>query len=151
MIQVGITKKMKDKYGLDYEVIPELSEASLFTWHANIFKFNRKTGIIFINNLTRYSVLVFDVKKSDMKNLLEVFKWQLKRMINSHYYKLEVIENYLDQINGMKFTKTSSRSILGHINVNTDYLLRGLYDYEFIGKFEIDHENILNEKKVVYF
>ncbi len=70
---IGITKAIQDKYKIKPQsVVDEIPD--ILCWHAQKFIFHRKTGLLIMNNKTRYCVVVFDIKKKEMENLLPISK-----------------------------------------------------------------------------
>lgn len=78
-MKIRITNKMKDKFKIDFVEENDNDVERFESWHANIFTFQRKTGVIIMNDLTRYSVVLFGIKKADISNLSDLIKEQLKK------------------------------------------------------------------------
>jgi len=115
MIYIGVTKKMKDKFKLVTKEVDNSEYIRLNSWHANIFTFQRKTGAIFMNDLTRYSVVLFGLKRSDFENIEELMKIQLKKNMKSHRFDDLAIHKFTRELDEVSFINTSNRSILGQI------------------------------------
>ena len=116
MIYIGITKKIKDKFKLTTVKIEDVDQIDkLNAWHANLFISQRKTGVIFMNDLTRYSVILFGLKKADFNNLETLMKTQLKKNMLSNGFNDFSIHKFTKTLDEITFTGTSSRSILGQI------------------------------------
>jgi len=59
---IGITKAIQDKYKIKPQIV-EGEIPDIFCWHAQKFILHRKTGLLIMNNKTRYSVVLFGIKK----------------------------------------------------------------------------------------
>ncbi len=137
MIKIGITKKFQEKLGVGFESIEKLEIDRFYSWHANTFQDSRRTGIIFMNDLTRFCVILFGLKKSDFKNLIVLFSEQFKRNMLVAGFSEKEIEDYLKHVDEWTFVKTSSRSVMGGINDCLRILphwmdLPGMWDYDKI-------------------
>lgn len=138
---IGITKKIQDKYKyIKLETIEERPEL-LFCWHASKFTYDRKTGLQIMNDLTRYSVVLYDIKKKEIENITKIFKSQLKSNLLHDGIDEIRIQKYLNDLSDVEFTKTSSRSILGQLN-DSLYLLEGIVqDADISSQVGLDYIN----------
>lgn len=137
MLYVGITKKMKDKFKLATEKVDILEVDKLTTWHANIFTFQRKTGAIFMNDTTRYSIILFGLKKADFSNLEEIMKTQLRKNMKADGFNDFEIQAFTRSFDKITFTNTSNRSVLGQMR-----------DHLFALTFHIYSDDILTEELI---
>ena len=116
MFMIGITNKLNQKLSIDMNVIPNIEPMDIYCWHADIFVWNRRNCIVIMNNRTRYCVMLYGLKKSDAKNMGSIFVNQLQINLINDGVSQKVINNYLDNIRGVYYTKTNSRSVLGSLN-----------------------------------
>ncbi|MBZ4684012.1 MAG: hypothetical protein JG768_1439 [Fusobacteriales bacterium] len=137
---LGITKAIQDKFKIKVEVVEE-KIPEILCWHAHKFVFNRKTGLIFMNDFTRYIVVVYEIRKKEIENLSEVFKEQLKRNMILDKIDKNKVEKYLKDLGEIRFIKTSSRSILGQIKDAIFCLDYELEDMHNIKGNKIDYIN----------
>ena len=113
---IGITKKINEKLGLEINRVPDILPIDINCWHANLFTWNRRNCLIFMNNRTRFLVLLYGVKKSDMKDLPIHFYNQLKtNLLNIGIEEIR-INDYIGNNQEIYITKTTERSIIGSIN-----------------------------------
>ena len=118
MIKLRMTKKAQKKFGLK-KSISETEIERFMTWHVNDFKDSRRTGLIFMNDLTRFSVIIFDLRKSDASRVFEMFKHQLEvNLIRLSVDELR-IRRYMKNFDSYIIDDTNNRSVLGSI---TDFL-----------------------------
>lgn len=138
---IGITKKTHDRYkSIKIETISERPEA-LYCWHANKFTYERKTGLHIMNDLTRYSVVLYDIKKKEMENLTKIFKTQLKTNLISDGIDELKIQRYLNDLGEVTFVKTSSRSIIGQLNDSFYHLESVFQEVGTITQYDLDYIN----------
>jgi len=138
---IGITQKLKVKTKIKIQEFPNEMPNKIDCWHANLYKYGRKTGIIFVNDLTRYSVLLFGMTKPQYSKIIDLFLRQLKRNMSIDNFTSEEIEKFTSGFDKVKYTKTSSRSILGTI---TDFLKFNDYSGEDLNDLSQDIIDELN-------
>lgn len=136
-MNIRITNKMKEKFKIVLTDENDNDVERFESWHANIFTFQRKTGIIMMNDLTRYGVILFGIKRSDINNLGELIKEQLKRNMKSDGFDDLSIQKLIRSIGNISYNKTNDRSILGQIKDNL-----------FALGFYIDPEETLTEEVI---
>lgn len=137
---IGITKAIQEKYRIEPQVV-DLEILSILCWHAQKFVFQRKTGLLIMNNRTRYCVFLYDIKKKEMENLLPIFKEQLKRNMMSNKIEEDKIEKYLNELVEIKFIKTSERSLLGQLKDSLFCIEHSLYSTGKVIEMDIDDVN----------
>ncbi len=114
MIKLRITKKAQKKLGV-YKSDEEIRIDRFDTWHVNNFNDSRRTGLIFMNDLTRFCVIIFGLRKSDGENLLEIFKNQLRiNLIRIGVDELKT-RRYISEIDSYVVDDTNNRSVIGSI------------------------------------
>lgn len=116
MFVIGITKKVTEKLGVIEENHPYVMPEEIDCWHVNMFLWKRKKHLLFMNDKSRYSVIITGVKKSDIKNIDRIFIEQLKLNLTNDGISQNIINHYISSIDEIIFTKTRSRSILGSIS-----------------------------------
>lgn len=116
---IGITQKLKKRSKIKIEEIPDEMPYKIDCWHANLYKYGRKSGVIFVNDLTRYAVVLFGITKPNYSRIIKLFLFQLERNMLQDGFETEEIEKFSKGFDEVRYTKTSSRSILGTIK---DYL-----------------------------
>jgi hypothetical protein len=127
MSLIGVTEKLKVKLKIitDQEKLTE--KGNLYSWHAHYFLWQRKPCVLFVNNLTRYSVVLYGLKPSDMNIFEGIFLGQLERNLINDGVDGQVVIRYIKDLKPVVFTKTSNRSVLGTIN---DFFISMSYDVE---------------------
>jgi len=124
------SKELLDKLPAGaYEKNPEKAQleelkGNLFGWTGKILTIDRKKAVIFVNNQTRYCVLLYPVRKKEFEHLDEYLREAVRRAFFNDGIKPEVTEAYLKGFEGCGFMKTSDRSAMGTLNMLCDYLER---------------------------
>ena len=113
---ISCTKKLADALKIKvFEVVPSRRDP-LYEWHANLFVYQRRKGIIVMNNLTRYSVVLYGLKAEHFKKFNELVLSAIEQTFRAEGFSDEVISNYMRTSSHMIYAKSSDRSILGQIN-----------------------------------
>ena len=124
---ISCTKKLADALKIKvFEVVP-LRRNPLFEWHANLFVFNRRKGVILMNNQTRYSVVLYGLKAEHFKKFNELVLSAIEQAFQAEGFSDEVISNYMRTECAPIYAKSSDRSILGQL-VDVQYHLEWRID-----------------------
>jgi len=118
---IQCTKGLLDKLNLqkDEVVPPDVygdTTDSLYAWHANLVTIDRRKAIVFMNNLTRYVIVLYRPKAKDYTKISEKLKEGIKAAFTSEGIRTEIIEEYLERLGDNKFSKTSNRSMVAKLN-----------------------------------
>lgn len=140
-----ITKKTAVEMGIKKLDNIDIYHPSINMWHASLKYINRRKSILFMNDLTRYSIFLYGVKKKDFKHLNEIFLDGLIDTMISDNIPHESIMKLVDGMKSYSIIKTNNRSITGSMNDHYNFLS---YDLD---KTYLDHmaaEGILNLKQI---
>jgi IS30 family transposase len=113
---IFITKKLEKLLSKNIsDSIPENVDC-IGKWNANVFYIKGKKCWMLVNKLTRYALILSDIKKSDLKNISEIF---IDTLYNQLIWDgIEVKKEKLHSLIGeIKLLKTDNdRSVNGSIN-----------------------------------
>lgn len=124
---ISCTKKLADALKIKvFEVVP-IKRDPLFEWHAHLFVLNRRKGIILMNNLTRYSVVLNGLKAEQFKKFNELILSAIEQTFRAEGFSDEVIAKYLRTCAQVIYAKSYDRSILGQL-VDVQYHLEWRLD-----------------------
>ena len=131
MLQIRCTKKVLDALGLRQTGLSGIKEPDtiLGNWYSHLFTVDRRKTIIFMNERTLLSFIVFGMRKDNIANFKEYFYRGLRQLLLIENIGNEKIEEILAQYETVELTKTDSRTVLGNLNDLVDmykYLI--LYD-----------------------
>ncbi len=103
---------------------------SLGSWYANIIFISRKKCLLFVNEKTLFAFIIPGIKKSDLKNIKDLFIENLT--LNFNYIGIEqsTIKIIIDSYKEIEIGKTTNRSVLG-----------SMIDYAKCYKYQIQFED----------
>lgn len=142
------------KVMLDY-IKPNLAELNtdndMYAWHAHLVKRSRKNLLVLMHDLTRFTLVFYGVKKSDLKELDPMISVAMSNSLIDVGFTLEEISAYLDkQPEALTFGKTKSRTLVARLNKTvemTDHVLSTDGYYEEI--IEQRHASLFNNQLLV--
>ncbi|PKM65825.1 MAG: hypothetical protein CVU95_13560 [Firmicutes bacterium HGW-Firmicutes-2] len=126
---VGLTEKLRKKLKVTIDSESISIKGDVNCWHGHYLPWDRKACVVFVNNLTRYSVVLYGLKASDMKIIDVIFREQLRRNFIVDGIDIGAGESYIDAMGTIQYSKTSDRSILGTINDYFIYISWKIDDY----------------------
>ena len=115
MAFIRCTAKLLKELGIKPTNAPD-QPPSLCDWHANLLWLNRKKYVLFTNDQTLYSLLMYWTRTPRSADFLERFKLGLFKSLMSEGLIEAQIEYLLSKHSQITVTKTNSRSVLGSMN-----------------------------------
>ncbi|NRF91333.1 hypothetical protein HQN89_09905 [Paenibacillus frigoriresistens] len=116
MAVIACTKKLFDLSNFQVLPIPEVGYRPLNSWHAHLFKVGRKNCVMIMNDLTRYQVVLYGVRKEHFKNFDNLFLKNLEIALRADQFTDQEINLFLSNMDKFIYTKTHNRSIVGSLN-----------------------------------
>lgn len=97
---------------------PETYDAPgpLGDWHVNLFLFDRRKCLIFVNDRTLLSMIVTGVSRDRIRRLDECFREALGAMLASELLPAAVIDRLMAEYTEIAIAPTHDRSVLGSMN-----------------------------------
>ncbi|MDX1251748.1 MAG: hypothetical protein IDH49_05780 [Gammaproteobacteria bacterium] len=86
------------------------------SWHANVLRIDRRKCVLFTHDATLYSVFVPGLRKPDFALLDQMFGQRLFKALLWEGFPQHLIERALEACRTVRFTRSSSRSVLGSMN-----------------------------------
>lgn len=117
-MHIQCTKKLIDLLKVD--IIEKNTDEDIFAWHANYIVVGRKKMLVLVHDLTRFCVVIYGIKKSDMKNFVKIVKDTMYVAMKSEAYGGFMIKYYLDQFESITFGKTKDRIQVSRLNKTTE-------------------------------
>ena len=112
IMQIALTKKLSTAMGIKPEAVKE-EVNPLFTWTANWTKVwdNRRTEdmLVLVNNATRFTVAVYQVKKKELKNISQIINDAISNTLLAMNFNKEVVAEYMEMAGGIEFVQNNSR------------------------------------------
>jgi len=111
-MQIALTKKLADAMGADCPSVHKVVE-SLFSWTANWTRVwdNRRAEdmLVLVNNATRFTVAIYQVKRKDLKNVAEMMRTAISNTLLSMNLNPELVGEYLRLAGEVEFTRNCNR------------------------------------------
>lgn len=118
-MQIALTKKLADGIGIKPPPANE-DENPLFSWTANWITTwdNRRAEdmLVLVNNANRYSVIVYQVKRKDLKNVAKIMKIAISTTLLAMNIDPEIVVEYMQQAGEVEFVKNSNRKATAWVN-----------------------------------
>jgi hypothetical protein len=111
-MQIVLTKKLADAMGVNSPSAHEVVDP-LFSWTANWTKVwdNRRAEdmLVLVNNATRFTVAIYQVKRKDLKNVAEMMRTAISNTLLSMNLNPELVGEYLRLAGEVEFSQNRSR------------------------------------------
>ena len=112
-MQIALTKKLADAMGVNSLSVHE-DENPLFSCTANWTKVwdNRRSEdmIVLVNNATRFTVAIYQVKRKDLKNVAEMMRTAISNtLLLSMNLNPELVEEYMRLAGEVEFAQNRNR------------------------------------------
>lgn len=111
-MQIALTKKLATAMEIKPPLIHEVINP-LFCWTANWTKVwdNRRTEdmLVLVNDATRFTVAIYQVKRNSLKNAAEMMKTAILNTLLSMNLNPELVEEYMRLSGEVEFVQNSSR------------------------------------------
>lgn len=117
-MQICCTKKLLDHLKVVPEVVAE--EDSLFSWHANLLIINRRKVVVLVNDVSRYTIILYGMKAKEFKNFEAIAMEGIRKAFQADGIKDEVIDQYLEYKEEVIYTKTINRTSVARMNKSCD-------------------------------
>lgn len=113
---IECTKKLQDTMKTKLNPYDGDKDKSFYEWHADLFIFDRRKGVILMNNKTRYCILLYGLKAEHFKKFNAIVLNAIRETFIAERFPLEVVDKYITDCGEIHYTKTHDRSILSQIN-----------------------------------
>jgi hypothetical protein len=143
MITISCTKKLFEQSHFFEEKDDETND-EFYKWHANVFRMAKKNNLILMNNKTRYCFILFGIKKEHYKNFNQLFIKSLIENLRAEDIPNNYIDDYVGKIDGLKFTKTYNRSVLGSMTDMvrmTEFIIEDYLPLQEMNIIDLNKEN----------
>jgi hypothetical protein len=150
MARIYCTRKLQDFIGEVKEELPEnLNGISMNDWNAHLFFIDKKKCLIFMNNLTFYTLFVTGILKKDLKDIDTIFYTRLReqlisdRIINGS----ELPESVFSELKPTFYKTINNKKVIGRVNDFVSvFKIHCSYKYGSLKDMNVVFENrIINE------
>ena len=115
MAIIRCTAKLLKELGANQLTGPGQSP-SLWDWHANLLRIERKKWVLFTNDQTLYSFFVRFVKRPLLPDFTEVFRLGLFKSLMGEGFAEPLVEYAVRNHQNVVIAKTTNRTVLGSMN-----------------------------------
>lgn len=113
-MHIQCTKKCLDF--LKPNIIEKNTDHDLHAWHANYFNIDRKKCFVIMNDMTRFCIILYGVKKSDFKDPIYMIQKALLFAMHFEGYPEKMVLKYVNQIKEITYGKTKNRTLVAQLN-----------------------------------
>jgi hypothetical protein len=97
-------------------ITEKTTDDDIYAWHANYITIMRRKFIILMNDLTRFCVVLYGLKKSDFKNPKIILQEAIIITITFEKYDKELIMKYIKGMKEVTYNKTKDRKLVSQLN-----------------------------------
>ncbi|MFL0196288.1 DUF6933 domain-containing protein [Clostridium sp. WILCCON 0269] len=112
---IECTKKLAEAMKIKLKPYDATSTDSFYGWHANLFMFDRRKGILLMNNKTRYCIVLYGVKMEHFKKFDKIVIDVIKEIFLAEGLEADIVDRYIAKCGDVDYTKTHDRSVLGQM------------------------------------
>lgn len=112
---IECTKKLADAMKINVSPYDATNADSFYEWHANLFIFDRRKGVLLMNNKTRYCIVLYGVKMEHFKRFDKVVLDAIRETFLAEGFSESIVSKYIDNCGSIGFTKTHDRRVLGQM------------------------------------
>lgn len=108
------SKLVRDK--LEKEIFIEIDTDPFFIWNLHEIQIGHKKGLIFMNELTQFNIIVYGIKKIEYSNINKLFIDSLTRTLMGYGFHEDAVKQYLKQDNKVFFRSTKDKKSISRLN-----------------------------------
>jgi hypothetical protein len=118
MLQLRCTSKVIKFLGLKPGDLKEAKEPDslLGDWYVNMFVVDRRKTLLFMNETTLLSFVIYGVRKDTIKKIPDLLLCGIDQLLTFEGLTIAEINKIFTRYESIEFTKTNSRSTLGNMN-----------------------------------
>ena len=139
------TKKLQDFIvNIDKELPKDLDEISINDWNAHLFFIDKRKCLIFVNNLTFYTLFLTNILKKDLKKINSIFKKRLQEQLiyDKIIENIDFSESVFTELEINFYKTNNNRKVIGRINDFVDvFKFHCSYRYKNLNDVNVVYEN----------
>jgi len=145
MIRIFCTKKLQYFIkNIDKELPTDLNNIALSDWNAHLFFIDKRKCLIFVNNLTFYTVFMTDFLKKDLEKINSIFEKRLQEQLlhDKIIESSEFTESIFPRLKINFYKTNNNKKVIGRINDFVDmFKIHCSYKYGSLNEMNIVYEN----------
>jgi hypothetical protein len=128
MLQLRCTAKVIKLLGLKPGDLSEIkiSESLLGNWYVNLFVVDRRKTLLFMNEPTLLSFVIYGVRKNNIRNINKILFRGIEQLLTFEGFAISEINRVFSGYETLEFTRTGSRSVLGNMNDLMDLYIHAI-------------------------
>jgi len=123
-----LTQKLTDR--LELSALPTMAEDNLFSWRAHYIQENGFQFFVFMNEASRFTVVIDDTKAVKLKNLPEIFITKLRAALLAHCINPEVVDRYIAELGEISYARNADRKKTLQLNQNVEEMWMALQRWD---------------------
>lgn len=116
MLVLRCTRTLRDELKLKTSDLVDAGTGVLGSWFGNLFRIERRKCVLFTNDRTLYSVLLFGLRKQDFDSIDERFRAGLWSNLIRDGFSPDAVAAFEKESSPVVWAATNSRSVLGSMN-----------------------------------
>lgn len=118
MLQLRCTSKVLKLLGLSPKNLAEVKapDSLLGNWYVNLFVVDRRKTLLFMNERTLLSFVIYGVRKDNVKSIPDILLRGIDQLLTLEGFDISEINKVFSGYDSIELTKTDSRSLLGNMN-----------------------------------
>jgi hypothetical protein len=144
MLILEVTKKLENELKVNTHNVIPMEEDKFYSWHADIFMYNRRKCIILMNDKTRYSMVLYGLKKEQFKNLQTVLTEAIIENFTVEGFDADDIDAYVQKLGYILYSKTNDRVCMDQMT-DMEYITINSYFQQYLQEDNINQAE-LNKK-----
>jgi len=117
-----LTKKLAEKLKVSIQTAETVTD-EFFSWRANYIQDGRFRFVVFMNDASRFTVVINDVNAAKLKKLPELFFDNLRKNLLALGVDSKIVERYLADLGEITYSKNSDRKKTSQLNENAKFAL----------------------------
>lgn len=110
------TKNLIDKINPTMSSIDVSDYPNIDNYHCNLLTFGRENVLLITNDSTLYSFVILGLKSKDFKNIEEIIRQSVFKMMIESGFPQNQFEKILLSMESFNYTKTSNKSVISSMN-----------------------------------
>jgi hypothetical protein len=113
-----LTKALAEKVNI--KPTEESVTDDFFSWRAHYVQAHRQRFVVFMNDASRFTVVINKANAAALKKLPELFIKNLRKALLARYINPDVIDAYISELDDIHYAKNSDRKRTAQLNKNIE-------------------------------
>jgi len=106
--------------------MPTAAGEDLFSWRAHYVQGSGFRFVVFMNDASRFTVVIGDAKAARLKKLNEIFIKNLREALLAHRVNPEVVDRYIAELGEIRYAKNTDRKKTAQLTQSVAEMWRAL-------------------------